>query len=72
MIKLPKSDFKFWHPAKLVRFSGKGNYRMEIAYTDDFEFKCFKTGNGRHNFKDKIEEISMDAADIEEYFDRES
>ena len=68
LIKLPKSDFKFWHPSKCVRTSGKNNYRMTISYTDSFIFKCFKTGNGRYNFKDKIAEMELNAAEFEKYF----
>lgn len=44
LIKLPKSDLKFWHPKKCVRTSGKNGYRMSISYTDDFEFKCERKG----------------------------
>lgn len=68
LIKLPKSELKFWHPAKLCRTSGKNGYRLSIGYTDDFNFKCFRTGNGKHNFKDIIEEVEYTASQIEELF----
>lgn len=72
LIKLPKSEFKFWHPAKCVRFSGKNNYRMTISYTDEFKFKCFKSGKGKHNFKDKIAEMELDTKEFEKYFNVEN
>lgn len=71
LIKLPKSDLKFWHPVKLVRTSGKDGYRMTVSYTDDFTFKAFRTGQGRYNFKDKIEERELSAAEFEKFFNRD-
>jgi len=71
LIKLPKSDFKFRHPAKCVTTSGKNGYRMSISYTDEFKFKCFKTGNGKYNRFDKIAEEELNAAQFEKYFNAE-
>lgn len=68
LIKLPKSELMFWHPAKCVRLAGKNNYRMTISYTDDFKFKAFRNSKGKHNFKDKIEERELTAAQFEEFF----
>jgi hypothetical protein len=41
---------------------------MTISFTDSFVFKCFKTGNGKYNFKDKIAEMELNAMDFAEYF----
>lgn len=71
LIKLPKSELMFWHPAKCVRLSGKSDYRMTVSYTDDFKFKTFRTGQGRHNFKDKIEERELTVAQFEAFFSHE-
>ena len=36
LIKLPKSEFMFWHPKELVHLSGKKNYLMTISHqTED-------------------------------------
>lgn len=68
LIKLPKSELKFWHPAKLVRFSGKNGYLMKISFTDEFKFKAFRNGKGRYNRFDKIEEVEMSPTEIEKAF----
>lgn len=68
LIKLPKSELKFWHPAKLVRTSGKGGYRMTISYTEDFTFKCFRNGKGRYNRSEHIEDVELSAAEMEARF----
>lgn len=65
-----KSDytcFSFWHPAKLVR-TGKHTYARELSYTDDFQFKLVKYGNGKYNSKQIIQEIHITIADFENMF----
>ena len=69
LIKLPKSEFRFWHPGKLVRQTGKNGYYMTISYTDDFEFNIFRTGNGKYNANEKIEERRLTGAEFEKYFE---
>lgn len=64
LIKLPKSEFKFWHPRKLVRCSGKSGYRMSISFTEEFTFKLFKNGKGNHNSNTKIEEREMNSEQL--------
>lgn len=68
LIKLPHQKLKFWHPKKLVRLSGKGGYRMDIRYTDDFSFKCFRNGEGQYNRRDVIEERTLTASEMEAAF----
>ena len=67
LIKMPhKSDydgFVFWHPAKLVR-QGNHPYAKKVSYTDDFEFRLFKKGNGRFNYNTKIAEKTISAAEM--------
>lgn len=67
LIKMPhKSDydgFVFWHPAKLVR-EGDYLYSKKVSYTDDFEFRLFKKGNGRFNYNTKIAEKTISAAEM--------
>lgn len=68
LIKLPKSEFVFWHPSKLVRTSGKNGYHMSIGYTDDFTFNIFKQGKGRYNKTEKISEHQISVEELEAYF----
>jgi len=68
LIKLPKSELMFWHPAKCVKQSGKGGYLMEISYTDEFKFKAFRNGKGKSTFNVKIEEKELNSAEFEAYF----
>jgi hypothetical protein len=72
LIKLPKSELKFWHPAKLVRFAGKSNYLMSISFTDSFIFKCFRNGKGQTTFNKKIEEVEYNSQEIQEMFSNAS
>lgn len=65
LIKVPGSDYVFWHPTKLVRKNGN---RYSFGYTDDFKFRIFKQGQGRYNKFDKIDEREIGADGIEEYF----
>ncbi len=67
LIKMPNTSdyagYKFWHPSKLVRY-GSNSYARSIGYTDEFTFKLFKNGNGKHNKFDVIDEIEIDAEEL--------
>lgn len=71
LIKMPNTSdyagYKFWHPSKLVRY-GSNSYARSIGYTDEFTFKLFKNGNGKHNKFDVIDEVEIDAEEFEEAF----
>lgn len=73
LIKMPNKSkyagFKFWHPAKLVR-KGRHSAAVSIGYNDDFVFKLFKSGNGRYNKFDKIDEKTILAHEFEEAFSK--
>jgi hypothetical protein len=71
LIKLPKKELMFWHPAKLVRTNGKSGYRLTFSYTDEFKFKCFRNGKGITTSFTKIEEVEYTAKQIEEIFNGE-
>lgn len=64
LIGLPKSKLQFWHPLKMVRFSGKSNYRMTISYPSNWTFKCFQPGSGRYNRKKRIAEQAFHGDEI--------
>lgn len=66
LIKLPKSDFKFWHPKSLCRISGKRGYLLAISYTVDFKFKIFRTGT-RNNV---LESKELEEDDFLKYFEQ--
>ena len=72
LIKMPNKSkyagYKFWHPAKLVRY-GSNSYARSVSYTDDFTFKLKKYGNGKYNKFDVIAEIEIDVEEFEEAFD---
>lgn len=68
LIKLPKSEFLFWHPAKLVKTMGKNSYLMSIGYTNEFIFKVFRNGKGQYNKTTKIEEKTLSISEFEAYF----
>lgn len=68
LIKLPKEDWLFWHPAKLVRTAGKNGYRLSVSFTEEFEFKLFKNGKGKWNKLSKISENTISAREFESYW----
>ena len=68
LIKLPNSKFKFWHPKKCVKTSGKNNYLMSIGYTDEFVFKIFRNGEGSHSKFKVIEEKTISVEDFEAFW----
>lgn len=68
LIKLPKSEYMFWHPKKCVRISGKNGYRMSIGYTPTWNFKIFRNGKGKTTSFTKIDEREITAEQFESYF----
>ncbi len=68
LLKIPKEDWLFWHPKKLIRFSGKNNYRMSFGVCNDMKFKIFKNGKGRFNKFEKISEKEINLDELKEYF----
>lgn len=45
LIKLPNSDFKFWHPKRFCNSSGKGGYQLSIWFgNQDWKIKASRTG----------------------------
>lgn len=69
LIKLPKTDFCFWHPKKLVRESSKGKgYWLDISFTNDFIFKCERKSEKTRQVLDSKE---YSANDILDFFNQE-
>lgn len=68
LIKMPSNScfagFMFWHPAKLIR-RGEHPYVKRMSYTEQFEFRLFKNGNGRFNYNKKIAEKTISAEEME-------
>ena len=64
--------FCFWVSAKLVRDAGGKGYFKTFSFTDEFEFKLLKFGNGRYNSRDVISEKTITAAEMIESFSSES
>lgn len=65
LVKVPNSDWKFWHPLKCLHSNGN---QYSLGYTDNFTFRLFKNGNGRHNKFEKVAEKEVGADEIEELF----
>ena len=53
LIKLPKTEWKFWHPVKLVKTAGKNAYMLVISYTDECKFKIFTTNSKNEKTAEK-------------------
>ena len=69
-IKIPKTDYLFWHPEKLVSFSGKNNHLMTILYSNDSWFYTFRHGKGVHNDNQVIDERYLNISEFEEHFNQ--
>ena len=68
LIKLPKSKLQFWHPAKLCKQFGKKGYQLSIGITPDFKVRLFRTGEGRYNAHETIEERDISGEELIERF----
>ena len=68
LIKLPKSDFMFWHPKELVHLSGKNNYLMTISYSENAHVDVFCNGKGKYNRDQVIDEMHLTISEWEQYF----
>ena len=68
LIKLPKSEFMFWHPKELVHFRGKKNYLMIISYEEGKYFHVFRNGKGKYNRDQVIDEMCLTTSMWEQYF----
>lgn len=71
LIKMPNKSkyagYKFFHPMKLVRYGS--NYSATISYTNEFAFKLFKNGNGKHNRLEIIDSFEINVEEMEEAFE---
>ena len=71
LITMPHSSkfdgFQFWHPIKLVRRVGIG-YFYTFSFTNEFEFKLKKMGQGRYNRSEVIDEKTISADEMIEAF----
>ena len=56
--------YKFWHPAKCVR-PGSNSSELEVSFTDTWEFKLIKNGNGKYNSREIIDQLTIDAETME-------
>ena len=62
LIKLPGSEFKFWHPKKFCSLKGKGNYLLEIWFGNkDWKIKAQRTGT-TFNVLDEFEDTVVAVA----------
>lgn len=65
LIKLPKTELCFWHPSKLVKYSGKKGYKITISYTDGWKFIAKRTSQ---KTKAILEEREIPAEKFPSYF----
>lgn len=72
LIKMPHKSgfdgFKFWHPKKLVRTAGGKGYFLTFSFTDEFEFKLVKNGNGKYNKFDVVDQRTISASEMIDAF----
>lgn len=72
LISMPHSSkfdgFQFWHPQKLVREVGGRGYFYTFSFTNEFEFKLKKMGQGRYNKFEVIDEKTISADEMIEAF----
>lgn len=64
LIRIPKTDWDFWHPKKLVR-RGSHSYEIAISYHDGFEFKAKRTSKKTHSV---LGECTFSASELEVEF----
>ncbi len=60
LFKVPNSNYKFWHPAKIVKHIPDED-KIKILYTDNFKFRLFKSKKENENwinYDEKIVRIS--------------
>lgn len=68
LIRIPKTDLKFWHPSKLVRTFGKSDYAMSFGVCEGMTFRVFRNGKGRYNRLDKTFEVTISLEELKGYF----
>jgi hypothetical protein len=71
LINMPKkstyADYRFWHPAKLVR-RGRHSDAVSVSFTNKFKFNLFKNGKGRYNKYQILNKIEIDAEELQDIF----
>ena len=74
LIRMPNSSnyagYQFWHPNKLIREQLRKPYILNLSYTDEFEFRIFKNGQGKYNKYKKIDEKVIGTEELEEAFEK--
>ena len=66
LIKLPKSDMKFWHPTKMCKLKGKGGYQLVVWFPhDNWEIKAKRTSDKTGNV---LEEATYSPSEMAESY----
>lgn len=71
LVKMPNrseyAGYDFWHPLKLIRESYiKATF--SLSFNDEWVFRLIKYGKGKHNLKNIISEIEIDAETMLDVF----
>ena len=64
------SGYSFWHPQSCI-FDDFMSNKVQIRYTDTFEFRLKKYGKGKNNRFEVLDAKTVGAAEIEEAFSNE-
>lgn len=58
---MPNSDYRFWYPNKIINHLSKVQ-KISILYTDDMEFRIFKSKKVGNSWEQYDENIGYDIA----------
>jgi len=69
LLKVPGTDWLYWHPKKLIRQPEECAMTLNISFTDEFKFKLMKfrkkpNGDGFQ----KMEELTVTPARLQELY----
>lgn len=68
LLKVPNSEYYFWHPIYWVELKGHKSQLVHIKYSNDYMFTIFKCDVSPNNFYTRKEGKKVNVAEFEKYF----